>query len=189
MKNILILGVGRAGKSTLSRMIKDRFPEYDLIHTDSIRNAILYNIDENYIEEFMNYRENEFLQKVLLEFLDSQTKQGLNMYGTILEGAQILPSVLSRYKNVDNTIIIFLGHGNLSEKEIFELVRDNDSKNDWSYKKTDEELKKFIHRFHEKNQFLIGECKKYGFKYIDTHKDREKVLNEVFNYICEEMKN
>ena len=74
------------------------------------------------------------------------------------------------------------------EKEIFKLVRDNDSKNDWSYKKTDEELKKFIHRFHEKNQFLIRECKKYGFKYIDTHKDREKVLNEVFNYICEEMK-
>lgn len=58
-----------------------------------------------------------------------------------------------------------------------------------SDKKTDEELKKFIHRFHEKDQFLIGECKKYGFKYIDTHKDREKVLNEVFNYICEEMKN
>ena len=71
MKNILILGVGRAGKSTLSRMIKDSFPKYDLIHTDSIRNAILYNIDENYIEEFMNYRENEFLQKVLLEFLSS----------------------------------------------------------------------------------------------------------------------
>ena len=52
MKNILILGVGRAGKSTLSRMIKDRFPEYDLIHTDSIRNAILYNIDETFFISF-----------------------------------------------------------------------------------------------------------------------------------------
>lgn len=189
MKNILILGVGRAGKSTLSRMLKEKFPQYDLIHTDSIRNAILYNIDQKYIDTFVNYQENHFLQKVLLDFLDSQTNQGLNMYGTILEGAQILPNVLNGYKNLNKSIIIFLGHGNLNEKEIFELVRKNDSETDWSYTKTDKELKKFIKDFYEKNQLLIKECQKYGFKYVDTHKNREKILRETFDYICEEVKN
>ncbi len=187
MKNILILGVGRSGKSTLSRKLKERFPRYNLVHTDSIRNAILYNIDKKYADDFMNYKENEFLQKVLLEFLDCQTSQELNTYGTILEGAQILPSVLSRYKNLDKTVIVFLGHGNLSEKEIFEMVRNNDTEVDWSYKKTDEELEKFIKRFYEKNKFLMDECKKYGFRYIDTHENRENVLNEVFDYICDEI--
>ena len=38
MKNIFILGAGRVGKSTLFRMVRDKFDNYDLIHTDSIRN-------------------------------------------------------------------------------------------------------------------------------------------------------
>lgn len=187
MKNILILGVGRAGKSTLSRKLKNSFPEYDLVHTDSIRNGILYNLEEKYVDYFMDYQQNEFFQKVLLDFLDSQTRQGLNKYGTILEGAQILPSVLSKYKNLDKTVVVYLGHGNLKEDEIFDLVRNNDTEEDWSYSKKDEELKEFIKEFYEKNQFLLKECKKYGFKYVDTHIDRVKVLNEVYSYICEEI--
>lgn len=36
MKNILILGCGRAGKSTLSRLLKSKYPEYNLVHMDAI---------------------------------------------------------------------------------------------------------------------------------------------------------
>ena len=60
---------------------------------------------------------------------------------------------------------------------------------DWTYSKTDKELKKEIEWFDEKNQFLIEECKKYGFKYIDTHENRKEVLEEVFNYICKQIEN
>ena len=187
MKNILILGVGRAGKSTLSRKLKERFPKYDLIHADSIRNGILDNLDGENAKFFINYNENEFFQKVLLDFLDTQTKQGLNQYGTILEGAQILPSVLSKYKNLDNTVVVYLGHGNLKENEIFKLVRDNDVPTDWTYGKSDEELRKDIKWFDEKNQFLLNECQKYGFKYVDTHQDRDKVLNDVCDYISKQI--
>ena len=30
MKNILIMGIGRAGKTTLSKMIKDKYNSYNL---------------------------------------------------------------------------------------------------------------------------------------------------------------
>jgi hypothetical protein len=31
MKNILIMGIGRAGKTTLSNMIKEKYNEYNII--------------------------------------------------------------------------------------------------------------------------------------------------------------
>lgn len=187
LKNILILGVGRAGKTTLSKRIREKYSKYNLVHADSIRNAILSNLDEKYIEDFMDYQSNEFFQKVLLDFIDDQTKQGLGKYGTILDGAQILPSVLSRYKNLNNTIVVYLGHGNIREDEIFQFIREFDKETDWTYSKTDEELRKEIEWFDKKNQFLLKECEKYGFKYIDTHDNRKEVLEEVFNDICRQI--
>jgi adenylate kinase family enzyme len=40
MKNILIMGIGRAGKTTLSNMIKDKWNSYNLLHSDSLKWAI-----------------------------------------------------------------------------------------------------------------------------------------------------
>ena len=180
--------LGEHGKSTLSRKLKDKLPNYNLIHADAIRNGIINNLEEKYIENFLNYQENGFFQKVLLDFLDVQTSQDSSKYGTILEGVQILPKALSEYKNLDKTIVVYLGHGDLNEEEIFKFVREYDTETDWTYKKTDDELREEIKWFYEKNQFLLKECEKYGFKYVDTHENREQVLNEVFNYICEELK-
>ncbi len=41
MKNVLIMGIGRAGKTTLSRMIKDNINGYNLIHSDSLKWAMI----------------------------------------------------------------------------------------------------------------------------------------------------
>lgn len=41
MKNILIMGIGRAGKTTLSKMIKDRYLNFNLIHSDSLKWALI----------------------------------------------------------------------------------------------------------------------------------------------------
>ena len=41
MKNILIMGIGRAGKTTLSEMIKNKYPNYNLVHSDSIKWALI----------------------------------------------------------------------------------------------------------------------------------------------------
>lgn len=41
MKNILIMGIGRAGKTTLSDMIKDKWNSYNLLHSDSLKWAII----------------------------------------------------------------------------------------------------------------------------------------------------
>ena len=68
------------------------------------------------------------------------------------------------------------------------MERKRDKPRDWSYEKTDEELKPYIDEFYEKNLFLLKECPKYGFKYFDTSKNRERVLNDAYEYICRNMK-
>ena len=46
MKNIIILGVARSGKTTLARMIKKRYSNYNIIDGDCIRNAFEKSIPE-----------------------------------------------------------------------------------------------------------------------------------------------
>lgn len=187
MKNILILGVARAGKSTLSRMIKCKYQNYNLLHTDSVRSAFLKLLPERYIAEFRDYENNVFFQDFLLEYFASQIRQSRGICNYIMEGAQILPKKV--YENIDlnNTIIIFLGHGKLSAKEIFELCRKNDNELDYSYKKTDTELLEYAKDWEKKNELIKSECKKYGFKYVDTSIDRKNILNQIFKDICKEI--
>ena len=60
MKDILIMGIGRAGKTTLSKMIKDKYNGYNLIHSDSLKWALIRaKGNEKY------YRENVDKQKNL----------------------------------------------------------------------------------------------------------------------------
>lgn len=187
MKNILILGPGRAGKSTLSRMLKQKLPNYNLIHMDAIRNAIQFNLLEEYVEGFLNYKENKFFQKVLLNFLSEQSRQDDECYGVILEGAQILPETLYNYSDLENTIVVYIGHGDLSKKELFKMVRSNDKKKDWSFYKSDYELNDYINEFYEKNLYLQQECKKYGFDYIDTSNNRMEVLDKIVVNVLEQL--
>ena len=60
MKNIVIIGVGRAGKTTLSNMIKDKWNQYNLIHSDSIKWGIIRGKgEENLItEKILKHRKN-----------------------------------------------------------------------------------------------------------------------------------
>ena len=58
MKNILIMGIGRAGKTTLSNMIKEKYPQYNLIHSDIIKWALIRSEGK---EQY--YRENVKEQK------------------------------------------------------------------------------------------------------------------------------
>lgn len=40
MKNIMVLGICRTGKTTFSRMIQKEFPNYQIIEVDTIISAL-----------------------------------------------------------------------------------------------------------------------------------------------------
>ena len=41
MKNIIITGVARSGKTTLSKLIKEKYPKYNIISFEAIRNGFI----------------------------------------------------------------------------------------------------------------------------------------------------
>ena len=52
MKNLVILGASRAGKTTLAREINKKYPNYHILSGDSIRNAFQETLPQNEINKY-----------------------------------------------------------------------------------------------------------------------------------------
>lgn len=192
MKNILIMGIGRAGKTTLSEMIKNKYPNYNLVHSDSIKWALIRAAGkEKYyrtnIKEQKEFEHGEYFQKTLLEFFKSSIKDDTNKYGYILESGQLEPKFVKEIIDFNETIVICLGLGNLTKEEIIELCRKNDTQSDWTYNLPYADLEAHAEKWSKMNELLKVECPKYGIKYIDTSKNRKEVLNKILENIGEQL--
>lgn len=190
MKNILIMGIGRTGKTTLSNMIKAKYSSYNLIHSDSIKWAMIRAEDkeayyrENVVEQ-KAFEQSTYFQKVVLEFFNSSIRN--SEFGYILESGQLTPKLVKKYIDFKNTIVICLGLGNLSKEDIFNMCRKHDTKNDWSYDVSDENLKIHIDKWYERNEQLKIDCSKYNIKYVDTSIDRENILKGLLEEISKKI--
>ena len=192
MKNILIMGIGRAGKTTLSNMIKRKYNQYNLVHSDSIKWGIIRaKGKEDYyrenITEQKEWEHGEFLQRTILEFFNSCIRNDDDNFGYIVESGQLSPKLVKEMVDFDNTIVVCLGHGNSSNQDIFDLCRNNDKPEDWSYDNSDEDLMNHVNKWHETNEIAKRDCPKYGINYIDTSKDRLKSLNKILEDISEQI--
>jgi len=188
MKNILIMGIGRAGKTTLSKMIKDRYHTYNLIHSDSLKWALIRAKDkETYyrqnVDEQKEFEHGEFFQRTLLELFNSLISKDKKQYGYILESGQLHPKIVKEMIDFEHTNVICLGLGEFSVEDMVNQCLTYDTKESWKYGLSKEYIAKHAKDWYECNEMLKIECPKYGIKYIDTSKDREKILNEILEKI------
>lgn len=187
-QNILIMGIGRAGKTTLSNMIKEKYNHYNLIHADSIKWALIRSAgkEEYYqknVKEQKEFEHGEYFQRVLLEFFNSCIRNDENGYGYILESGQLEPKIVKEYIDFKSTKVIALGHGDLTKNDIIKLCRDNDKPEDWSFGIADEQLEAHAEKWAQTNEMLKVNCPKYGIEYIDTSKNRKEILKNILEKI------
>ena len=187
MKNILIMGIGRAGKTTLSKMIKDKYNCYNLIHSDSLKWALIRaKNEEQYYRENVDkqkeFEHGEYFQRALLEFYNSQIRND-DKYGCILESGQLHPKIVKEMVDFNNTIVICLGLGNFSIDDMVNQCVTYDTKESWTYGLPKEYIAKHAEDWYEANIMLQQECPKYGIQYIDTSKNRIETLNQILNNI------
>ena len=188
MKNILIMGIGRAGKTTLSNMIKDRFTSYSLIHSDSLKWGLIRAEDkEKYyrqnVDKQKEFEHGDYFQKSLLEFFNSLISKDKNNYGYILESGQLHPKYVKQMIDFNNTVVLCLGLGELTRDEMVELCIAHDKEEDWTYGLPREYLAKHAEDWYNCNEMLKEECPKYGIKYIDTSKNRKEILSTILKDI------
>ncbi len=185
-KNILIIGPGRAGKTTLSKMIHEKYG-YSIISIDDIVTAlaafpklnISWDGDHGKIAEQMSC----FLSKYLTEL-----SEGTKFYDgckTVIEGTDIDFEKLLPTIDTSKYVLIGLTYNHQSKEDLFQNIRQYDTEDDWTYYVSDEQLNEFCEQFMERNRFFNENFEKYHILTYDTSINREEVLSEILDVLEE----
>lgn len=183
MKNIIIGGTVRAGKSTLANMIRAKY-KYSLCESDTIVNAFQKTFPELGIVHNNPELAREKYQPFLFEILDGFCK-GLkwNNNITIFPGSQFLPKHINEYPKKDQFIVIFLGIIDATPEQLLQKMRQTQKPHDWIRKESDENLLKICSKIINESIELESDCKKYGFYYYNTFNNRDKILKNIVKQI------
>ena len=184
--NLIIAGVPRAGKSTMSNMLSRKFG-YQHVSMD----AIIAGIETVFPELGINWwwssnsEESERLntfrntsEKVALfikAMLESKEYDEFEP-GMVADVFQLLPEHYIKYLNDKNCEIAYFITSDVTPEERFAIHRTYDSEKDYSFCFSDEEMLSHCTFVIERSRFLREQCIKYGLPYYETAKNRETVF-------------
>lgn len=186
MKNIFILGVSRTGKSTLTKKIKQEFPYYKTIPLDFIINAYKKTFDDKKLGYSKDHLPENKLSLFIKNIMDEFSKY--NDISFIIEGDSILPDDYHQYFDSEQNICFFLINTKTPEQKLQDC-RQYDNKNDWSTRRTNQELLKHFEEDEKIQEKIIKQAKKYNYEIIDISKNREQKLEMIYQQIKSKLKN
>ena len=174
MKNILILGVARSGKTTLSNMIAKRYG-FSIIDIDAFIGAF----KENYPNMGFDYhsKSNHLIAPFVASYVNATTYNHPNT-NFVIEGYHI--KLADAVKLFGNKLeIIVLGYPQLTGEQVLANVRKYEGKFDYTRAIPDEDLLQIVTRHVEYSKNFEKECKQLGLPFYDTSFDRENVLKNI----------
>lgn len=199
MKNIIIAGPGRAGKTTLARKINEEL-NYFVISVDKLIAMFQGAYPQLDIKLAWNRKKTTdniapFLGHLLGAFSAGHgVAYELNLRAHavkgnrfVLEGGHFnfekISSILKMYEIEelkDNFILIGLVQNKKSVDEFVDDLKKYDTEDDWTYGFDDDELREHasqdaIPSSREMTDYLM----KHGFTIYDTSKEREQVLDQI----------
>jgi adenylate kinase family enzyme len=183
MKNLYIIGVPRAGKSTLSKLIKEKYPIYNQFSFEAIRNGFIESQPELNMGNRNSDARKNILPKHFVTF--AHWNKEILSCPSLIEGDFCSIEELSNLID-DNDEIICLGFGCRSIEEVIKGIRENDSDADYTKDWSDEQMIKHFHDTLEKDKINYDFCNKNGIKYYDTYQNRtqifEKIIEDIKKY-------
>lgn len=183
MKNIAIFGSSRSGKSTLSKMLSKKYPNYHIIIGDDIRWAFQETLPNNNInskggigmvEDFPNFLSFLFYKSI---------KRNKGIFNYIVETCDITPQKASKLFNKEDTVLLFLGTPNQSIKQHFEEIRKYETERDWTYNKNDERILEHSKHWISKSKEYEKQCKELDIWYVDTSFNRIEILENTLHLL------
>ena len=198
MKNIIIAGSSRAGKSTLARKINEEL-NYFVISVDKLVATFKRAYPQLNIKLAWNRRKTTdnlapFLGHFLGAFSSSHgVAYELNLRAHavkgnrfVLEGGyfnfeKILP-ILKMYEIEelkDNFFLIGLVQNKKTADEFFNDFRKYDTEDDWTYSLDDDDLREVSQEAIIFSRSMTDHLVKYGFKIYDTSTEREQVFDKI----------
>jgi hypothetical protein len=186
--NIIIAGVSRAGKSTLSNMLARRFG-YQHVSMD----AIIAGMEAAFPELGFKWWPSEATQSEEFDLFRNASEKVALFIRAMLESAeydefepgmvadafQLLPEHYMKYLSDKNCEIAYLITSEVTPEERFAIHRTYDTEKDYSFQFSDEEMLSHCKYVVERSRFLREQCEKYGLLYFETAKNRFDVFDQI----------
>ncbi len=201
MKNIIVAGWGRAGKTTLARKINEEL-NYFVISLDKLIATFhgaypQLNIKFGYgrkmtdnIAPFLGHFLGIFSSSHGVAYELHLRAHAVEGNRFVLEGGNFnfekISSILKMYgieKLKDKFILIGLVQNKKTADEFFNDLRKYDTEDDWTYGFDDDELREISEEAVSYNRSMTDNLVKYGFTIYDTSTEREQVFDKIIKDI------
>ncbi len=189
-KHIIIAGVPRSGKSTLSQRIAKDFG-YQHISMDSIIAGIEKVFQETGIDSDADkdlWENIQYISSRMALFIRAMIDSGEYEecdYGMMIDICWLLPQHYMQYIEPSVCDIFYFGTSEVTPGERYELLKKYDTPKDYTYYRTEEENKKDCADIVAISKKLKEQCRICNLPYFDTSYNREQVLKSVIG-ICAE---
>lgn len=190
-KHIIIAGVPRAGKSTLSAQISKRFG-YQHISMDSIIAGFEQCFPDTGVSTYQGLSSMDTLKiisKKMAPFLQAMIDSGEydeQEYGMVIDMYQLLPEDYGNHIDSRRCEILYLVTADVTPEERFQIQKQYDTPKDYTYYKTDEELREGAEYIVEQSHLMKEQCEKYGLPCFETSHSRDTVLEEILQSLSRE---
>ncbi len=185
-KYMIISGVPRAGKSKLSAQVSRRFG-YQHISVDSIIAGFEACFPDTGVNTYQGLSSLETLQvisKKMAPFLQAMIDSGEydeQEYGVVFDMYQLLPEDYVNCIDSKRCGILYLVTGDVTPEERFQIQKEFDTPQDYSYYLSDEERMEGCHYLVEQSILIREQCEKYGLPCYETSRNREQVMEELLS--------
>lgn len=191
--NIIIAGVPRAGKSTISHLLSERY-SYQHISMDSIIAGFERCFPETGVNTYAGLSSMDTLHMIsgkmapfVRAMLDSAEYDEFEP-GMVMDMYQLLPEDYMKYIHGANCEIYYFITSDVTPEERFVIQKKYDTEKDYTFYKSDEELREGAIYIVEQSVLMKEQCLKYGLRYFETARDREQVLERFLQAMDEKVK-
>lgn len=185
-KHIIVAGIPRSGKSTLSQVISKALG-YQHVSMDSI----IAGIEKTFPQAGINsdaeadlWENIEHISSKMALFIRAMTDSGEYDecdYGMVIDIFQLLPQ--HYIQNIDSSVcgIYYLGTSEVTSEERYRLLKKYDTPKDYTYYASDEEKHKDCADIVMISQKLKRLCEEFDLPYFDTSYDRERIFETILS--------
>ena len=179
--NIIIAGVPRAGKSTISNILSKQYG-YQHVSMDSIIAGFEKCFPETGVSTYQSLSSLDTLRVIsgkMAPFVRAMLESGEYdefTPGMVLDMYQLLPEDYDKYIRGANCEIVYFITSDVTPEERFMIQKKYDTEKDYTFYKSDEELREGAECIVEQSVLMKSQCEKYGLPYYETAREREQVF-------------
>lgn len=174
MKNIIITGSPRSGKTTLADILKNQYPYYNVLHCDVIRNVLAENIPHEQLQKITH--DDECYCKFMVGYINASTKS--SKYPFIIDWSRLYPEYLRQLEGNRENVVICLTLGDICATDLYAMCRKYDGADEFTYHESYEKLMKHCERWADINKKIIEKSRDI-LDCFNTYQDREAVFRNI----------